>query len=234
MARIRSVKPEFFTSLDTADLSIPARFLFIGLWTYADDEGRGIADPRLVKADLHPLDDQVSSQDIAALLDELEANRRIERYEVDGRPLFQVVNWHHQKIDRRTPSKYPAPRRSLGDTATNGQRDRDEDSPPDRIGSLDRIPGSSIQSQPESGAEPGYPQTTDRSELVVLAIAKAQAAEKPAVRNREAYTAKCARNARTEHGEKIADLVERYPTAPADVIAGHILGQPSSLGRYVP
>jgi hypothetical protein len=34
MARIRSIKPEFFTSISIADLSRDARLMFIGMWTH--------------------------------------------------------------------------------------------------------------------------------------------------------------------------------------------------------
>jgi len=39
MARIRTIKPSFFTSLTIADLGLAERLTFIGLWTHVDDEG---------------------------------------------------------------------------------------------------------------------------------------------------------------------------------------------------
>ena len=46
--RIRSIKPEFWTSDDIADLTIEDRLLFIGLWSYVDDNGVGIDKEHLV------------------------------------------------------------------------------------------------------------------------------------------------------------------------------------------
>ncbi len=101
MARIRSIKPEFFTSLSIADLSVPARLHFIGLWTHVDDDGRALDDARLLKAAIWPLDDSMTNVKVAKLQDELEAHGRIIRYEADGRRCIQIVGWHHQKINRK-------------------------------------------------------------------------------------------------------------------------------------
>lgn len=109
MARIRSIKPDFFTSPDIAALSIPARMTFVGLWTYCDDSGRGYDDPRLVKAAVWPLDDDRTITDVAADLKELTKRGQIRRYRVDGRAYLQVCNWQHQKISHPTPSKLPPP-----------------------------------------------------------------------------------------------------------------------------
>ena len=46
MARIRTIKPEFFTSDDICALSPRARLLYIGLWCEADREGRLVWAPR--------------------------------------------------------------------------------------------------------------------------------------------------------------------------------------------
>ena len=39
--RIRTIKPEFWRSDDIASLSWDARLVFIGLWSYVDDNGVG-------------------------------------------------------------------------------------------------------------------------------------------------------------------------------------------------
>ena len=109
MGRIRSVKPGFFKSLDIAELDRETRLHFIGLWTYADDDGRGIDDPRLIKADVWPLDDDVTSDDIERFQAELEKRGRIVRYSDGQRRYFEIHKWHdHQKPNRPTPSKLPS------------------------------------------------------------------------------------------------------------------------------
>jgi hypothetical protein len=126
MARIRSIKPEFFTSLTIGSLSERARLAFIGIWTFVDDYGRAVDDARLVKAAVFPLDDRITVKAVAEVIDELVAAGRLGRYEAGGRHYFVVANWNeHQKIDRRTSSKLPPP---PGEPSTNSHRDNSEDS----------------------------------------------------------------------------------------------------------
>lgn len=57
MARIRTIKPEFFTSEDIVGLSPLARLLYIALWCEADREGRMVWKPRTFKLRYLPADD---------------------------------------------------------------------------------------------------------------------------------------------------------------------------------
>lgn len=49
MARIRTVKPEFWTDEKIVECSIPARLLFIGLFNFADDKGCLERSPKRIK-----------------------------------------------------------------------------------------------------------------------------------------------------------------------------------------
>lgn len=110
MARIRTIKPTFFTSEDVAALSLRARLTWIGLWTYVDDTGRGKANPRLIKAALWPLDDEVGLDQVVDDLEELQREGRILLYEVDGLEYLEIVAWRtHQRIDRPSASTIPPP-----------------------------------------------------------------------------------------------------------------------------
>jgi DNA-binding transcriptional ArsR family regulator len=110
MARIRTIKPQFFTSETIA--SIPnrdARLTFVGLWTHCDDEGRCIDNPRLIKAAVWPLDDDVTPEVVDEHLEMHEERGLIIRYRVGRQRLVQVTNWlEHQTINRPKPSKLPA------------------------------------------------------------------------------------------------------------------------------
>lgn len=109
MARIRTIKPDFFTSLTIADLTPEQRLTFIGLWTHADDEGRCVDDARLIKAALWPLDDRTAA-DVESDLGALSDASLIARYSVAGRRYIVVTTWdEHQRINRPTPSKFPGP-----------------------------------------------------------------------------------------------------------------------------
>ncbi|MFF5642099.1 hypothetical protein ACFY8Q_07260 [[Kitasatospora] papulosa] len=109
MARIRTIKPTFFTSLTVADLSYEQRLTFIGLWTHVDDEGRCVDDARLIKAAVWPLDDRTAA-DVEGDLRALTELSLITRYTLTRRSFIAVSGWaEHQRINRPTKSKYPAP-----------------------------------------------------------------------------------------------------------------------------
>lgn len=114
MARIRSIKPEFFRSEDVSALPLRARLTWIGLWTHCDDHGRTKDSTRLIKGDVWPLDD-VSLSDVEEDLVTLAEHDRIVRYEVTGRKYLVVVNWHaHQAINRPSKPRHPAPPVPMG------------------------------------------------------------------------------------------------------------------------
>lgn len=109
MARIRTIKPDFWTSEQVMDCKPLTRLLFIGLWNFADDYGRALVAPRTIKAQVMPGDD-VSGDDVQTMLNELNSFGLISFYSADGKEYFEITGWKHQKIDN--PSKYkvcPAP-----------------------------------------------------------------------------------------------------------------------------
>lgn len=120
MARIRSIKPEFWSSEQVMSCSRDARLLFIGLWNFVDDEGRISNSAKSIKAQVYPSDEDINSETVRRWIDELSARELVLQYEVAGRLYLQVTGWHHQKIDRKRPSKLPPP--SLGDFSTMRQR----------------------------------------------------------------------------------------------------------------
>lgn len=145
MARIRTIKPSYFTSLTVADIKDPwARILFPGLWTHADDEGRMLDDARLIRAAVFPLE-EFTVADIDAMIDTLASLRLVTRYTVGGRRYLFVNGWkEHQKIDRPKPSELPPPDDpeaviipapcTFDEASTNGQRTIDDQSLLERKG----------------------------------------------------------------------------------------------------
>lgn len=108
MARIRTIKPSAFTSETLSSVSPAARWTFAGLWTYVDDEGRGRADVRLIKAALYPLDDATTVRDIENHVAELERVGAICRYVAGGRSYLHVPEFGtHQRINRKSASDLP-------------------------------------------------------------------------------------------------------------------------------
>lgn len=107
MARIRSIKPEFWTAEQVMECSPLARLAFIGLWNFCDDAGIHPASPKTLKAEVFPSDD-ITSTHVADMVKELVTHGLLEEYEVDGRQFWAVTGWHHQKIDQPT-YKHPRP-----------------------------------------------------------------------------------------------------------------------------
>lgn len=111
MGRIRTIKPEFFRSRSLARVSLPARLTFQGLWCEADDHGRGIADAHIIKGVVWPLEHDITADDVANHLNELERTGHIRRYTVDGDAFYEVVAWekHQSAAYRRGAAVHPAP-----------------------------------------------------------------------------------------------------------------------------
>ena len=112
--RIRSIHPEFYRSEDVAALSWAARLVFIGLWSYVDDNGVGRDNERLIIAELFPLEEDprdtlaTVSDALAALSD----GGQIVRYEVGSKRYLHIVSWKKwQKIDKPGKERYPLPTR---------------------------------------------------------------------------------------------------------------------------
>ena len=106
MARIRSIKPEFWTDEKVVELSAFARLLFIGLWNFADDSGRLRYSPKRIKMQILPGDDV----DIGALLGEIEAQGLVTVYAVGDDRYLAIKNFdRHQKVDKRVESQLPPP-----------------------------------------------------------------------------------------------------------------------------
>ena len=130
MARIRTIKPEFWTSEQVVECSPTARLLFIGLWNFCDDAGNHPASAKTIKMQVFPGDDLPLSS-VESLLQELVNNGLLDRYDADGKQYFHVTGWHHQKIEK--PSiKYPKP--SFADRSPTALRSFADDQPPEGKG----------------------------------------------------------------------------------------------------
>jgi hypothetical protein len=106
MARIRTIKPEFWTDEKIVELSPYARLLFIGIWNFCDDDGRMVYSPKRLKMQIFPSD----NVDCSELVGEIRGESLIKVYAVDNVEYLQVCGFEkHQKIDKRTASKLPSP-----------------------------------------------------------------------------------------------------------------------------
>lgn len=109
MARIRTIKPSMYSSLTVCAWPIPVRWTFAGLFTYVDDYGRGLDEARLVKAELYPLDDQMTAKKVDQHVALIAETGPLCRYVVAGQGYMHIKSWReHQRVSHPTPSKFPA------------------------------------------------------------------------------------------------------------------------------
>jgi hypothetical protein len=147
VARIRSIKPEFWSSEQVMSCSFHSRLFFIGLWTFCDDGGVHPLKPITLKALIFP-GDSIDSDSIRRMLDELSDIGLIDLYQVDGKEYLQVSGWSHQRIDKPT-IKFPSKEMGTPIKSGTSQKKFDESSSKSRRGigeesDTDRSPSKAI------------------------------------------------------------------------------------------
>ena len=108
MARIRTIKPDFWTNEKIMECKPLTRLLFIGMWNFADDYGRMAFAPSSIKAKVFP-NDPFTAADIRDMLNELNALGLLLIYSADDKEYIEITGWDHQRIDKRQVSKIPGP-----------------------------------------------------------------------------------------------------------------------------
>ena len=105
--RARNVKPGFFLNEELAEVPFEARLLFIGLWSYADREGRFEWRPKRIKAEIFPYD----NIEITDFLRYLTDKNFVSQYQVDGCLYGVVENFkkHQRPHPTERPSTIPPP-----------------------------------------------------------------------------------------------------------------------------
>ncbi len=238
MARIRSIKPELRTSLTVAEWPREVRYFWVLLWGYLDDYGRGVDDPRLIKADCFPLDDDLTATDIGKwvglIADTITPGEPAPlcRYEVNGRRYLHATRWHeHQKPQHPKDPKIPAcPRPDCGGSSRGLHEDVTKSS-----GSPHEITGTSLPT--ESGRSAPHEDVTKSSgdshadltpeqgegEVVGDGAGRgnAQGATLPGTALLDAYLAKASPRPSKDDVRKLSEVVDRLVAekTPVDVLA---------------
>lgn len=142
MARIRTIKPEFFEDEVLSRLSAHDRLMFIGTWMLADKNGVLEYRPDWIKAKVFPYE-HGEATDASQVLPRLVLGGFLVHYEVEGRGYLQVRNFsRHQRIngkEAQTETRYPTPDNELAK----------EKHP----GSTREAPGATPESQEGKGRE---------------------------------------------------------------------------------
>lgn len=111
MARIRTIKPQFWLSATVAKLPYEARLLFIALWNQADDEGRLRLIPRFLLGQIFPYD-PITEEGFLGMVNMLEDLGLVKVYSSSATGEdFMVINGfsEHQYLRNPKPSELPAP-----------------------------------------------------------------------------------------------------------------------------
>jgi|GEM_PF-2620615 len=108
MGRIRSIHPDACASETLARLTASEERTFYRLLTYCDDFGRALANPKLIKAAIYPLHDDMSPIEVAADLQGLAAAGVLRFYTVDGKAYLTITSWgEYQHPQKPSKSKFP-------------------------------------------------------------------------------------------------------------------------------
>lgn len=138
MPRIRSIKPEFWDSPSTARADLAVRLVYIAMWNWADDSGRGTANMKELEAFCFPNDDVAELprksrgnsgdsagrwRNFAEICGEVADAYGIKFYRVNERPYYVIPNFkQHQSKDFRPKSKYPTEDEGYFFDVTSGNR----------------------------------------------------------------------------------------------------------------
>jgi hypothetical protein len=147
VARIRTIKPEFWDSPSTAKATFRGRLFFIAMWNWADDYGVGTGNPKQLISFAFPNDDDVSAKDFPTLRKEVADAFDVVWYEVDGRPYYFIPSWdEHQRTERKAKRSNPGPdmAEAAGQSLVGGTSD-------DTQGTSETTHGSSVVGTGEQG-----------------------------------------------------------------------------------
>lgn len=110
MSRERRIHPEIWTSDDAMALSyIGERTLFIGMFSTADDHGRGKASPASLKAAIFP-SDPVTAEQVREWRDTIADRGMATIYTGDeGKDVYDLPSWHRWQRPKWRKASYYAP-----------------------------------------------------------------------------------------------------------------------------
>lgn len=160
MARMRTIKPGFFTNEGLCDLTPLARLLFAGLWCWADREGRLEDRPRRLKAEILPYDDV----DAEELLSALAAAGFVARYAAAGKRVIQIVQFAaHQNPHYKEASSTLPPAPPPSDSAPRDGVDPSDEPTPEQPATLARRSRNGVARSPDNRPMIAQPSAEQRS-----------------------------------------------------------------------
>jgi DnaD/phage-associated family protein len=103
------IDPNIWTSEDVSKLNMMERLLLIGMFSNADDFGKGKANPVYLRSTIFPYDD-IPVAEIQTALDHVCSYASIVLYEVNNSKYYKFLNWDKwQRVDHPQDSPIPEP-----------------------------------------------------------------------------------------------------------------------------
>ncbi len=107
MARIRTIKPEFWEDEKIAKLPFPCRLFYIGCWNFADDLGVIKSNATLLKSWIFPYDEDLRVSEIKKWIDALVDARMFVPIISNGESYYIIRTFrNHQVLDKRYERSY--------------------------------------------------------------------------------------------------------------------------------
>jgi hypothetical protein len=107
MARTRMIKPKFYDDETLAEISVLARYLYIGLWCHFDRSGLIEYSLRFFKKCVFPYDDNITTEQVGELIHELIRAKRVLPCEFEGKKfLFCPTFIKHQHFHHLEKAHY--------------------------------------------------------------------------------------------------------------------------------
>lgn len=152
MARIRSIKPAFWTDEKIHELSDTTALFFIGIWNFADDDGFFPTSPTA----LHLSMPRFTQSAITRMLKSLHTAGLVKLCSLHS--VGMVASWHHQKIDKPKHGKWKDMEIQWDEISNSSNEPRKvaTDRRKERIGE-DRIGEDRIIAEPPSAPVPAVP-----------------------------------------------------------------------------
>lgn len=176
MARIRTVKPDFFRHETLQDLEIanPGMYpmmVFQALWGHCDSKGRFEWKPRMLKLDILPF----LPFDMAKTLEILKSAGMLHQYEVDGKQYGIIETFEkHQRLTGKEATegeKYPEP--------IDLERENKEDATGKQRGNTGEIPDAQEGKGREGKGKESAPASQDADSSPADASLKTETTAKP-------------------------------------------------------
>lgn len=107
MARIRTIKPEFWEDEKIAQLTLPCRLFFIGCWNFADDFGVMKGNATLLKSWIFPYDEDLRVSEVRKWIDALVNAQMLVPISYQNESYYIIRTFrNHQVLDKRYEKSY--------------------------------------------------------------------------------------------------------------------------------